>query len=151
VDIQTVREIYAKAADNEALADKLYQWLRKQDLSNQAILLAYLGASEALKAKNAFFPFVKLDYIQQAQATFAQAVKLAPEDIEIRFLRLTIEANTPNFLGFSSNVDADKALIIKNIRTSETHLAMKQAIADYLLKSKLCNENEMLILKSVFI
>jgi hypothetical protein len=151
VDIQTIREIYAQAAENEGFADKLYQWLRKQDLSSQPILMAYLGAAEALKAKNAFFPFTKLDYIQQAQATFEQAVKLAPEDIEIRFLRLTIEANTPNFLGFSANLDADKDLIIKHIRSSETPLPMKQAIADYLLKTKFCHENERLILKSLFI
>ncbi|MCU0444048.1 MAG: hypothetical protein MUE85_03965 [Microscillaceae bacterium] len=151
VDIQIIREIYSQAAEREALTEKLYQYLKKQDLSNQPVLLAYLGAALALKAKNAFFPLVKLDFIQQAQTIFNQAIKLAPEDIEIRFLRLTIEINTPNFLGLNTNLKLDKALIINHIRTSELDTTMKQAIADYLLKSGLCDETESLILKSIFI
>ena len=38
-----------------------------------------------------------------------------PDDIELRFLRLTIQNNAPSFLNYSDNTKEDKDKIIKGL------------------------------------
>ncbi|NJL13938.1 MAG: hypothetical protein HC913_13645 [Microscillaceae bacterium] len=39
----------------------------------------------------------------------------APENVEIRFLRFSIQANTPSLLGLSQEIRADKQKILANL------------------------------------
>jgi hypothetical protein len=148
LEIQQIRKIYSEAANDSAKADWLYQHLKGIKLPQPAILLAYLAASEALQARNSFFPFTKLSMIQQAQETFSKAVKLDKEDVEIRFLRFTIEVNIPVFLGLTTHIEEDKLLIISNLNESPLDFTMKKAIADFLLSSGYCSPVESQFLKT---
>jgi hypothetical protein len=71
----------------------------------------YKAASEAIKARDASM-LNKLTYVQQAARTFEQAVGLAPQSAEIRFLRFSVESNLPPFLGLSKHVDEDKGFLL---------------------------------------
>ena len=76
-----------------------------------ALVLAYKGASEAIRARDASM-FNKLTYVQDAVKTFEQAVGLDPQNPEIRFLRFSVESNLPAFLGLSKHVDEDKEMLL---------------------------------------
>ena len=96
-----LRRHYEQAAASKEAGEKFYDLLhnyRDQD----ALVLGYKAASEAIKAR----------YVQQAARTFDQAVALAPDNAEIRFLRFSVESNLPPFLGLSKHVEEDKSFLL---------------------------------------
>lgn len=106
-----LRRHYEQAAADKQGGEKFYNLLR--DYAGQdALVLAYKAASEAIKARDASM-LNKLTYVQQAAKTFDQAVSLDSDNAEIRFLRFSVESNLPPFLGLSKHVDEDKAFLLQ--------------------------------------
>ena len=106
-----LRQQFAKASTDKAAAEKLYKLLADYK-GHDAVVMAYKGAAEAIRARDASM-FDKLTFIQQANRSFEQAVSLAPENAEVRFLRFSVESNLPSFLGMSKHVEEDKALLLR--------------------------------------
>lgn len=144
-----MRSLYAEAADQMAKAEQLYKFLEKIDKQGNALALAYWGGALALKAKNIFNPFSKLFYINQAQEMFRQAVSLSPENLEIRFIRMSIQINTPAILGLSNDWPEDKRILIQHIEASELIPDLKRAVIIFLIDSKKCSPEEVIYLKSL--
>jgi hypothetical protein len=105
-----LRRQYEQAAANKEAGEKFYNLLHDYK-SNDAVVLGYKAASEAIKARDASM-LNKLTYVQQAAHTFEQAVALDPTNAEIRFLRFSVESNLPAFLGLSKHVDEDKTFLL---------------------------------------
>ena len=71
------------------------------------------------------------------------AIKNAPHDIELRYLRLLIQTNIPAFLGMSTNLVEDKIVILAFINIEkDNHL--KNMVTNFLMSSGLCTEKEKL-------
>lgn len=107
----SLRRHYEQAAANKEAGDKFYDLLHGYNEQN-ALVLGYKAASEAIKARDASM-LNKLTYVQQAALTFEQAVSLDPANAEIRFLRFSVESNVPPFLGLSKHVDEDKKMLLE--------------------------------------
>ena len=146
-DLNHIRTLYSKSADDSQCADMLNEMLRNVDLSEYPLLMAYYAASEAIKAKYIWNIFSKIQYLKQSASGFEKAVSLSPENIEIRFLRFTVQYHIPFFLGFSVNLEEDKQVICDHIAKSDTDTEMKKEIADFLIKSQKCDRTELEILK----
>ncbi|MFD1469423.1 hypothetical protein ACFQ48_14425 [Hymenobacter caeli] len=111
-DPAQLRRHYELAAADKAAGEAFYQLLA--DYHDQdALVLGYKAAAQAIRARDASM-FNKLAYVQDAARTFAQAVALAPDNAEIRFLRFSVESNLPAFLGLSQHVDEDKAFLLSS-------------------------------------
>ena len=106
----TLRRHYELAAADKVAGEKFYQLLADYK-DRDALVLAYKGASEAIRARDASM-FNKLTYVQDAAKTFEQAVSIDPQNPEIRFLRFSVESNLPAFLGLSKHVDEDKEMLL---------------------------------------
>lgn len=111
LDAVTLRRHYQAAATDKAAGEQFYQLLADYD-GPEALVLGYKAAAEAIRARDASM-FNKLSYVQQAAHTFEQAVTLAPDNAEIRFLRFSIESNLPPFLGLSTHMDDDRARLLQ--------------------------------------
>ena len=106
----TLRRHYELAAADKTAGEKFYKLLADYQ-DKDALVLGYKAASEAIRARDASM-FNKLTYVQDAARTFEQAVGLAPQNPEIRFLRFSVESNLPAFLGLSKHVDEDKEMLL---------------------------------------
>ena len=106
----TLRRHYELAAADKTAGEKFYKLLADYQ-DNDALVLGYKAASEAIRARDASM-FNKLTYVQDAAKTFEQAVGLAPQNPEIRFLRFSVESNLPAFLGLSKHVEEDKEMLL---------------------------------------
>jgi tetratricopeptide (TPR) repeat protein len=109
-NIETLRALYQKAEKDEDSATRLYL-IAKEIESPKAVEIGYLAAGLAYKSKYSINPYTKLSKIKEAHRTFEKAIQQAPNDVEIRFLRLAVEANTPNFLDMSGHIEEDKTVI----------------------------------------
>ena len=106
-----LRRHYEQAAASKEAGERFYGLLHDYQ-GQEALVLGYKAASEAIKARDASM-LNKLTYVQQASRTFEQAVSLAPASAEVRFLRFSVESNLPPFLGLSKHVEEDKAFLLE--------------------------------------
>jgi len=138
--IEKVRLDYRNAVENESVAKQLLEEL--QHSGNQNVLfMGYQAATEALMAKHAFMPTSKYSWCKKAMSHFEQAIAAAPENLEIRYLRLAVEVNLPSILGMSDDIPADKQQIIRLLPRSE-NTGLNKEVIKFLLDRKLCTSYE---------
>lgn len=111
--IEPIRHSFVNGLENEETAHDLHDRL-EQIADDDPLLLAYFGATKALKAHHTRNYFSKYVYARNAVNMLNDAVEKAPENIEIRFLRYNVQREIPRYLGLSSNLDEDKNFIIEN-------------------------------------
>ena len=121
VSIEKVRDQFFMLSKTEDAALKLYLSMEKTDLSKNPVLLAYRGASSAAAAGYVSGVRKKLEFFNHGKDELEKAVGLKPLDAEIRFLRLATQLNAPGFLGYSSEIKNDKAIIIKTLQSVDAN------------------------------
>lgn len=155
-DIEKIRLDYIAAVSNSKKAEIFYKEL-KEIAKPDAIILAYLGSAEALRAKHAFNPINKLAYLKQGSKTLGFAVNAAPNNLEVRFLRFSLEHYVPSFLGYSKNLEADRIKIIALLQHKNKtegisdNAQIKTNIVNFLLQTKRCTATENSLLKKLLI
>jgi hypothetical protein len=115
------------------------------------LLLGYMGTLEALKAKHAWNPYNKIKYVSRSLKTMHNAILQDPDNLEIRFMRFSIEHYTPAFLGFSKNLNDDREAmiaIIKNNNYGTADFELSQNIIKFLIESNRCTPSEIQFLKT---
>lgn len=80
-----------------------------------ALIMVYYGATCAIMAKNKWNPFSAIKLLKKADKDMNNAVKISPENLEIRFIRFAVQKNIPSYLGLSANIEEDKKYLIKHI------------------------------------
>jgi hypothetical protein len=147
-DLKQLRKKLILAIDNGQTTDSLYKILDKEP-KKTALTIAYLGALDALKAKHSWNPYSKIKYLNVSEKLMQQAVAEEPHNIEILFMRFSIQHNVPGFLGYGKNLVRDREQMIaqlnnKNYGTADRELTI--SIIKFLIDSKRCTlaENDRL-------
>lgn len=142
--VAELRQLLYEGSENEDQADALFKKVGNYKGSDP-VLIGYKGAAFALKAKHGFNPIGKLKHIKEAQQYFNQAVAAAPQNMEVRFLRYSVEAQTPKMLDLSAHVSEDQALLLEGLHrypkadfTPET----ARITRDYLVQYCTCSDEE---------
>lgn len=148
-EIEVLKIDLVKAVENSQLTDSLYQQLNK--LPNKtALITAYAGTLEALKAKHSWNPYNKIKYVKLSLKTMQKAINMDGEDMEIRFMRFSIEHFTPAFLGFSKDLPVDRKEIVKHYQNNNFGLAdetLVKNVARFMIDSKRCSTTEINVFK----
>lgn len=147
-DIAELRKQMLRAIKSPETTDSLYNNL-KTIIKKPPLVIAYFGALEALKAKNSWNPYNKIKYLNLSSKTVDQAVNASPNDMEIRFIRFSIQTNLPHFLGLNKDLPADKTQIIQQLKQKHYGSADKvfvQNIIKFMIASKQCTPPEIAVL-----
>ena len=139
-----IRKAIVQAVNNESITDSLLQKLRPFSDTNP-LILGYVGTLQALKSKHHWNPYSKLKYLRLATKTMNKAVAGAPMNLEIRFMRFSIQHYTPSFLGYSKQLAEDRQVLVKLYDTQNFGTAdalFIKSIARFMLESKRCTEAE---------
>lgn len=140
-DLKEIRELYPNAAENLENTTKLAGELQTVNNTEKPVLLAYKGAVKTLKAKFTKSKSDKKEFFKEGVTLIENAVKADPENIEIRYLRLSVQENSPRFLGYHKDIEDDKEFILKNY-TNTSSKDLKSILKDFSLKSESFNEVE---------
>lgn len=140
-NIQEIKNLFQASAKSKAAADRLLKLLAEVDESSLPLLISYKGASEMMQAKYVFSPITKLKRFNNGKRLIETAVKKAPDDLEIRFLRLAIQTNLPAFLNYNDEIQKDKKFVLANLKTTKDN-TLKQNIVKYLSTSKYLTAEE---------
>lgn len=123
-DFNKIRVQYQAAVTDENTCLVLIEKLRKEKEINN-LELAYLGALETIWAKYVNNPFSKLSTFKKGKGKIEAAVKKAPNNLEIRYLRLSVQKNAPSFLGYKSNINEDTEFIKENRHQNGSEILQK--------------------------
>jgi len=83
----------------------------------------YRGVALAMYADIADGVSNKLDYFNRGKELLETAVKEQPGNAEIRFLRLTVQAEAPFMLGYSGMMNEDLEVVLKAFNTGQIHVS----------------------------
>lgn len=147
-DLPQIRKEYYAAVNDGKAADRFYTKLKSR-ASSEPIMIAYLGIAQAVKARHAINPYNKLTYLKSGMKTLNSAVAKSPDDLEIRFLRFTLEHHIPSFLGYSQHLDDDRKSIVKlskQKKFGEMDKALLQNLLGFMKETKRCSPQEIAIL-----
>jgi hypothetical protein len=151
-DINYIRKEFNVAIEDAAKAKKLYDQLQAFKPSKKTLQYAYLGATEALLAKHSYNPFSKLSYVNSALNKLNKSVELNSQNIEIRYMRFSVEANMPAYLGYNKHIEDDKQNIIKELTLYKITIEnsdMYKIFANGIINSNYCNKEDKLLLSKV--
>lgn len=140
-DLNDIRIAYKAAAHDSSKVMAYNTLLAKTTKSDKIELVAYKAAGIALQGKFAKKLKDKRTLFIEGVTLLEYAIEKAPNNIELRFIRLGIQENTPKLLKYKEQIEKDKKFIIKNFSTIKTkHL--KHHIQDYILQSKIFSVEE---------
>lgn len=144
INVEDIRKGYYEAVYDSKRTDELYSQLKKVK-SSDPLVQAYIGSLEALKAKHARNPYYKLSYLAQFDKTIRAAVKKAPDNLEIRFLRFSVQYYVPEFLGYSKEMQEDKQKIVYLItqkKYSEDERGLVKKVYHFMVETKSLTTSE---------
>lgn len=148
-EIRNVKVAVHRAIESSAVTDSLYLAL-KSGSTKSPLIVAYIGTLEALKAKHSWNPYNKIKFVSLSQKTMKKAVEQDPNNLEIRFMRFTIQHYTPSFLGFSKDLEEDRKAIVRQFKNRKFGLAdatLVRSIAAFMIESDRCLKEELIVFK----
>ena len=97
-----------------------------------ALLMKKAGLLKKAKDRLAFF--------KRGRIKLETALLADPENAEFHFLRLAIEERAPKIVKYHSDIEKDKAIVIKNFKSQSS--AVRHAILDYSENSKVLHKED---------
>ncbi len=110
MDILAVRKMFYAAAENEKNSSAFMDYMSKLN-EDDPMVKGYTGMAHMLLAKNSINPFTKSTHFMKGRRLLDLAVNSDSNNVELRFLRLTVQIEAPFFLEYSGQVDEDKKVI----------------------------------------
>lgn len=116
IPIQNVRELYKNAPKTKLNSDKFYNKLKDVKDTDNAVLVGYKSVSIILKAKFVKGVKNKKRFFKQGVLLLEKQIERQPENIELRFIRLSIQENSPKRLKYKKKISVDKSFIKQNLK-----------------------------------
>jgi tetratricopeptide (TPR) repeat protein len=100
---------------------------------NHAMARVLYGSVLTMKARDALWPLTQLNYVKAGNREMDAAVKLAPQDAQVRFARAVNNFHMPEVMGREEIVQEDLAWLWQQAQRADTKLKVdqKQTIALY--------------------
>ncbi len=114
--LDRLRTLYFLSVADDAWlprAEGSLAWLQTRRAIDPWRRQAYRGAFDVVRAKHAFWPPAKLDFLKKAEPLLDEAVRRSPADAEVRYLRLMSCYYLPFFFGRSWSVKEDFAALAR--------------------------------------
>lgn len=138
-DLSELRKLYPKAADNKENAETFFT-KSAQINSADPIIVGYKGVSFTLKAKYEKELAKKKSSFKKGAEMLEESIQKAPENIELRALRMSVQENAPKILNYNKNLEEDKKIIKSNFSKNKSEV--KIFISQFIAVSKSFSEEE---------
>lgn len=112
--VSQIRNMYLKAVKDKPTCDHLLSVLKGSNERNP-LMWGFQGATLIVSALHCKMPWDKLSAYNKGKKTLEKALAVAPEDIELRYLRLGIQSNLPRYLDYRSDITRDSTFLRKEL------------------------------------
>lgn len=134
LDLNHVRDMYKNVAHDKTELTTFNSLLNEVTKTDKVELVAYKGAGVALKGRYSKKIKDKRSFFIEGVTLVEYAIQKSPNNIELRFIRLGIQDNTPKLLKYKGDMLNDKKFILTHysaIKSSQ----LKHHIKNYILQS----------------
>ena len=145
LDVSSVRLEYKRASQSKEKTMALFSQLENISKNDEKVLVAYKGAVTTMKSRYLNGVKNKKQIFKEGISLIEFAIQNQPDNIEIRFVRMSVQQNVPKFLGYNNDLEEDKKFIFgefDQIQSTE----LQNYIKEYILYSNHFTEEE----KNVF-
>lgn len=129
--INSVRQKFRNSTSSEQICKDLIKQLEPYNEKNNPLFFGYKGGATMLMATHVFNPFSKFSYFKKGRIILEKAIQADKNNVELRFLRYTVQTNAPSFLGYSSDIEKDLIFLNESISGVKDN-ELKKIIASYL-------------------
>lgn len=140
-----IRKLYATATSSEANAKDFLSKLADIAKEDNKTMVAYKGASIAIVSKLEKKVSDKSKKFKEGAKLIEFAVANDPNNIEIRFVRLSVQENVPKIVNYRGNKKEDKQFLLDHY--NEQTGALKIYIGDFIKQSKSFSATEKQLIK----
>ena len=131
--INSIRLKFHNSTSSEKVCKDLIRELEPYNEKNNPLLFGYKGGATMLMATHVINPFSKLSYFKKGRIILEKAIQADKNNVELRFLRYTVQTNVPTFLEYSSHLDKDRLFLnqaVSGVKDNE----LKKIFTSYLKK-----------------
>jgi len=146
LELNTIRNGYREASQDSTKLEAYNMQLTTITKSSKTVFVGYKGAGIALKGRYSKKIKEKKRFFIEGVSLVEYAIEKSPRNIELRFIRLGIQENTPKLLKYKGKIEEDKKYILNNFKTVKSS-RLKKHIEEYILQSKVFTTEE----KKVFL
>lgn len=143
--LAAIRAAYYDAAQKKISTNAFAKKVKDAD-DGSAVMLAYQSMVLMFDARDSYNPYTKMSSFNKGKEMLENAVKKNPSSVEVRFLRFCVQSNAPFFLGYSGNIDDDKAVILNNWASLDD-LDLKEKIKTFMLATDAATASEKKLLQ----
>ena len=136
-----VRKLYHEAATKSDACKKLLIILDSYNETNNPLFAGYRGCATMMMANYIFNPVKKLSNFYKGRTLLEKSIANDKQNIELLFLRFTIQTNTPFFLNYKSEIKGDKKTLLSAV-TKLKDVQLQQLIVSFLIASDYLTINE---------
>lgn len=86
--------------------------------SGNIVIQGYNASAMMVSSKYLINPFKISKIFNEGKELLEDLISENFDDVELRYLRYTIQLNTPKFVGYNKNIDEDRAIIIRYIKSN---------------------------------
>lgn len=112
---------------------ELIELLEPFNEKNNPLFFGYRAGATMLMAKHLINPFNKLSHFKRGKQMLEKAIKFDQKNVELRFLRYTIQTNVPSFLNYSDHKENDRLFLLQSMNRLNDQ-KLKNIISAYLKK-----------------
>lgn len=141
ISIEEARRLYPDAMEDASKTDILHQKLSDISLEDESVLYGYKGATYTLKAKHAKAIRDKKTFFKEGVAIIEASIAAEPDNIELRFIRLSVQENAPKILKYRDKIEVDKKYILAHLADLEDG-SLRNLIHKYIKDSKTFTDSE---------
>lgn len=104
--------------------------------------LAYKSRCETMMAEHVYLTTTKLAYFNKGKDKIKECIQKQPENLEIRYSTLLVQANIPSFLNYNDQINNDLNFLIDHNKKYSLQPEWKLNFIDNLQKAKKINEEQ---------
>lgn len=109
-----LRQLFEKSTKEESYCQQMIELLETYN-EKMPLFYGYLGSAKVLMAEHSFNPLQKLSYFNDGKQILEKAISVDPNNLELRFLRYSIQNNAPFFLNYNDMLEVDREFLINNM------------------------------------
>lgn len=110
-----VRSVFQQAAKEEKSCRGLIKMLEVYNEKNSPVLAGYKACATMMLAKYVFNPFTKLSHFSKGKSLLEKCIAADKQNIELRFLRYTVQRKAPFFLNYNSAIKQDRSILTQAV------------------------------------
>lgn len=115
IEIEDVRLLFHNAQSSQKVCTELIELLQPFNENNNTLFLGYRASATMMMAKHLNNPFSKLSYFKKGKVMLEKAIQFDQKNVELIFLRYTIQTNVPSFLNYYANKENDRLFLVQSL------------------------------------